>query len=91
MADETVIPGQTTLTAEMVMREIAKFLENDTGWELPRCPVGGVDMPQKTDPYDFTTPSGAFPTLIPPSEFKARLVRGDDMRWYASTKLIPWQ
>ena len=52
-------------------------------------PAGGVDMPPKTDMYDWTTPSGAVPTIVPASMWKAAEAAGMDMRWYVATRPIP--
>lgn len=50
--------------------------------------AGGVDMPQKTNPYEMQTPSGQFPIFIPMSLWKA-MPGGWDNRWYAVARPIP--
>jgi hypothetical protein len=52
-------------------------------------PAGGYDMPPKTDMYDFTTPSGRMPLVMPPSQFRRFEAEGVDMRWFACPKRIP--
>lgn len=53
--------------------------------------AGGPEMPPKIDPYDMTTPSGAFPTLLSLYMWNAAKELGYDMRWYAVAKPIPLQ
>lgn len=55
-----------------------------------RVKAGGVDMPAKTDPYDWTTPSGSMPVVLSGKRaFKAFQDAGFDMRWYVVTKPLP--
>lgn len=55
----------------------------------PTVAIGGVDMPQKTDPYDWTTPSGRMPTVLPLGVFEAGTKEGFDMRWYVVSRPLP--
>lgn len=51
--------------------------------------AGGPHMPPKTDPYDQTTPDGSTPRFIPPALFMTFAAMGVDMRWFASSRMIP--
>lgn len=51
--------------------------------------AGGVDMPPKTDMYDWTTPSGATPIIVSPSQWRRFRDEGVDMRWYVANRPIP--
>lgn len=51
---------------------------------------GGVSMSEKTDMYDWTTPSGAAPTVLPgKAMWDALKHQGFDMRWYVVSRPIP--
>lgn len=51
--------------------------------------AGGVDMPPKTDPHDWTTPSGQVPVVIHMPLWKQLEKAGWDMRWYVVARPIP--
>lgn len=54
-----------------------------------RVKAGGVDMPEKTNPHDWTTPSGQTPVVVSLSFWKVLQAEGWDMRWYVASGFIP--